>query len=114
MSTRLTRPLSPTDSGGPAKCSDPQPCQPARLLEDGESYLALAVEMALLGLAQQRSMPDGLYAQEKLCRNEEQLISRLQEVELSDSLIKIFRKQAVFLLEGEAPDQHPTPAAAVG
>ncbi|XP_023658689.1 zinc finger SWIM domain-containing protein 6 [Paramormyrops kingsleyae] len=92
--------LDLSDSGGPAKCSDPQPCQPARLLEDGESYLALAVEMALLGLGQQRSMPDGLYAQEKLCRNEEQLISRLQEVELNDSLIKIFRKQAVFLLEG--------------
>uniref|UniRef100_A0AAR2KQK3 ZSWIM4-8 C-terminal domain-containing protein n=1 Tax=Pygocentrus nattereri TaxID=42514 RepID=A0AAR2KQK3_PYGNA len=68
--------------------------------EEGESYLALAVETALMGLGQQRIMPDGLYAQEKVCRNEEHLIAKLQEVELDDSLIKIFRKQAVFLLEG--------------
>lgn len=72
-----------------------------RLLGDGESYIALAVETALIGLGQQRVMPDGLYAQEKVCRNEEQLLAKLQEVELDDSLVKIFRKQAVFLLEGE-------------
>ncbi|KAM7416060.1 hypothetical protein PAMA_018230 [Pampus argenteus] len=70
-----------------------------RLLGDGESYVALAVETALIGLGQQRVMPDGLYAQEKVCRNEEQLLAKLQEVELDDSLVKIFRKQAVFLLE---------------
>uniref|UniRef100_A0A8C7XDR6 Zinc finger SWIM-type containing 6 n=1 Tax=Oryzias sinensis TaxID=183150 RepID=A0A8C7XDR6_9TELE len=70
-----------------------------RLLGDGESYMALAVETALIGLGQQRVMPDGLYAQEKVCRNEEQLLAKLQEVELDDSLVKIFRKQAVFLLE---------------
>nr|XP_020441175.1 zinc finger SWIM domain-containing protein 6-like [Monopterus albus] len=68
-------------------------------LEDGESFLSLAVETALIGLGQQRMMPDGLYAQEKVCRNEEQVLAKLQEVELDDSLVKIFRKQAVFLLE---------------
>ncbi|XP_076140231.1 zinc finger SWIM domain-containing protein 6-like [Alosa pseudoharengus] len=71
-----------------------------RFLEEGESFVALAVETALVGLGQQRSMPDGLYAQEKVCRNEEHLIAKLQEVELDDTLVKIFRKQAVFLLEG--------------
>ncbi|XP_065262750.1 zinc finger SWIM domain-containing protein 6 isoform X2 [Emys orbicularis] len=70
-----------------------------KFLEEGESYLTLAVEVALIGLGQQRIMPDGLYAQEKVCRNEEQLISKLQEIELDDTLVKIFRKQAVFLLE---------------
>ncbi|XP_057265372.1 zinc finger SWIM domain-containing protein 6-like isoform X3 [Pezoporus wallicus] len=70
-----------------------------KLFEEGESYLTLAVEVALIGLGQQRIMPDGLYAQEKVCRNEEQLISKLQEIELDDTLVKIFRKQAVFLLE---------------
>uniref|UniRef100_A0A9J8ABB8 ZSWIM4-8 C-terminal domain-containing protein n=1 Tax=Cyprinus carpio carpio TaxID=630221 RepID=A0A9J8ABB8_CYPCA len=69
-------------------------------LPEGESYLALAVETALMGLGQQRIMPDGLYAQEKVCRNEEHLIAKLQEVDLDDTLVKIFRKQAVFLLEG--------------
>uniref|UniRef100_A0A671NWT4 Zinc finger SWIM domain-containing protein 6 n=1 Tax=Sinocyclocheilus anshuiensis TaxID=1608454 RepID=A0A671NWT4_9TELE len=67
---------------------------------EGESYLALAVETALMGLGQQRIMPDGLYTQEKVCRNEEHLIAKLQEVDLDDTLVKIFRKQAVFLLEG--------------
>lgn len=71
-----------------------------KFLEEGESYLTLAVEVALIGLGQQRIMPDGLYTQEKVCRNEEQLISKLQEIELDDTLVKIFRKQAVFLLEG--------------
>ncbi|KAL0965767.1 hypothetical protein UPYG_G00285460 [Umbra pygmaea] len=68
-------------------------------LDDGQSFVALAVETALIGLGQQRVMPDGLYAQEKVCRNEEQLLAKLQEVELDDALVKIFRKQAVFLLE---------------
>lgn len=72
-----------------------------RFLEEGESYLALAVETALMGLGQQRIMPEGLYAQEKVCRNEEHLIAKLQEVELDDTLVKIFRKQAVLLLESE-------------
>ena len=72
-----------------------------RFLEDGESFVSLAVETALIGLGQQRMMPDGLYAQEKVCRNEEQLLAKLQEVNLGDSLVKIFQKQAVFLLEGE-------------
>ncbi|KAL2100464.1 hypothetical protein ACEWY4_004858 [Coilia grayii] len=71
-----------------------------RFLEEGESFVGLAVEVALMGLGQQRSMPDGLYAQEKVCRNEEHLIAKLQEVDLDDALVKIFRKQAVFLLEG--------------
>uniref|UniRef100_A0A7N6BF09 SWIM-type domain-containing protein n=1 Tax=Anabas testudineus TaxID=64144 RepID=A0A7N6BF09_ANATE len=68
-------------------------------LEEGESFVSLAVETALMGLGQQRVMPDGLYAQEKVCRNEEQLLAKLQEVNLDESLVKIFRKQAVFLLE---------------
>ncbi|XP_038589965.1 zinc finger SWIM domain-containing protein 6 [Micropterus salmoides] len=70
-----------------------------RFLEEGESLMSLAVETALIGLGQQRVMPDGLYAQEKVCRNEEQLLAKLQEVDLDDTLVKIFRKQAVFLLE---------------
>ncbi|MBN3270391.1 ZSWM6 protein, partial [Polyodon spathula] len=85
---------------GPSKSLDYQHFPMHRFLEEGESYLTLAVEIALIGLGQQRIMPDGLYAQEKVCRNEEQLIAKLQEVDLDDTLVKIFRKQAVFLLEG--------------
>uniref|UniRef100_A0A8C5EDF0 Zinc finger SWIM domain-containing protein 6-like n=1 Tax=Gouania willdenowi TaxID=441366 RepID=A0A8C5EDF0_GOUWI len=66
---------------------------------EGESLVSLAVETALMGLGQQRAMPDGLYAQEKVCRNEEQLLAKLQEVRLDDTLVKVFRKQTLFLLE---------------
>ncbi|XP_063280226.1 zinc finger SWIM domain-containing protein 6 isoform X2 [Prinia subflava] len=88
-----------TENMGQCKSLEHQHLPAHKFLEEGESYLTLAVEVALIGLGQQRIMPDGLYAQEKVCRNEEQLISKLQEVELDDTLVKIFRKQAVFLLE---------------
>ncbi|XP_033845267.1 LOW QUALITY PROTEIN: zinc finger SWIM domain-containing protein 6 [Periophthalmus magnuspinnatus] len=68
-------------------------------LEEGETFVSLAVETALIGLGQQRVMPDGLYAQEKVCRNEEQLLAKLQEVDLDETLVKVFRKQATILLE---------------
>ncbi|XP_046969916.1 zinc finger SWIM domain-containing protein 4-like [Vanessa cardui] len=46
-----------------------------------ETYLALALEAALLGLGMQRMLPSGLYAQERYCKQEERLISQLQRVE---------------------------------
>ncbi|XP_049644492.1 zinc finger SWIM domain-containing protein 4 [Suncus etruscus] len=66
----------------------------------GESYLALALEVALLGLGQQRALPSGLYAQDKLVRNEEQLLALLEELELDERLVQVLRKQAGLLLEG--------------
>lgn len=104
VSTTLSS-FSSTDCSSVVSRADLQRMPVQRLLGDGESYVALAVETALIGLGQQRVMPDGLYAQEKVCRNEEQLLAKLQEVELDDSLVKIFRKQAVFLLEGEGADR---------
>ncbi|KAM6918815.1 zinc finger SWIM domain-containing protein 5 [Xenentodon cancila] len=67
--------------------------------EGGESYLTLALEVALMGMGQQRIMPEGLYAQDKVCRNEEQIVAKLQELDLDDLLIQTLRKQAVQLLE---------------
>uniref|UniRef100_T1IH18 SWIM-type domain-containing protein n=1 Tax=Strigamia maritima TaxID=126957 RepID=T1IH18_STRMM len=65
-----------------------------------ESYLTLALEVALIGLGQQRIMPAGLYAQEKACKQEDRLIAKLQEIELDTTLVAVLRKQAVLLLEG--------------
>ncbi|UYV76455.1 ZSWIM6 [Cordylochernes scorpioides] len=65
-----------------------------------ETYLCLAVEAALMGLGQQRLMPHGLYAQEKGCKQEDRLITKLQDVELDSALVQVLRKQAVMLLEG--------------
>uniref|UniRef100_A0A672HID0 ZSWIM4-8 C-terminal domain-containing protein n=1 Tax=Salarias fasciatus TaxID=181472 RepID=A0A672HID0_SALFA len=67
--------------------------------DSGESYLTLALEVALMGMGQQRIMPEGLYAQDKVCRNEEQIVAKLQELELDDLLVQTLRKQAVQLLE---------------
>uniref|UniRef100_A0A8C6U553 Zinc finger, SWIM-type containing 5 n=1 Tax=Neogobius melanostomus TaxID=47308 RepID=A0A8C6U553_9GOBI len=67
--------------------------------DSGESYLTLALEVALMGMGQQRIMPEGLYAQDKVCRNEEQIVAKLQELELDDLLVHTLRKQAVQLLE---------------
>ncbi|OWK11592.1 hypothetical protein Celaphus_00003096 [Cervus elaphus hippelaphus] len=69
----------------------------------GESYLAMALEVALLGLGQQRALPEGLYAQDKVVRSEEQLLALLEEVELDERLVQVLRKQAGQLLEGPAP-----------
>nr|XP_051683999.1 zinc finger SWIM domain-containing protein 4 [Oryctolagus cuniculus] len=66
----------------------------------GESYLALALEVALLGLGQQRALPEGLYAQDKVVRNEEQLLALLDQVDLDERLVQVLRKQAGLLLEG--------------
>ncbi|XP_069557576.1 zinc finger SWIM domain-containing protein 6 [Brachyistius frenatus] len=92
-------PLDFSGSPGSGRRAEHPVLPTQRFLEDGESFVSLAVETALIGLGQQRAMPDGLYAQEKVCRNEEQLLAKLQEVDLDDALVKIFQKQAVFLLE---------------
>lgn len=68
--------------------------------DSGESYLSLALEVALMGMGQQRVMPEGLYAQDKVCRNEEQIIARLQDLELDPVLVQTLRKQCILLLEG--------------
>ncbi|XP_063283773.1 zinc finger SWIM domain-containing protein 5 isoform X1 [Pelobates fuscus] len=75
-------------------------CVPNSSPENGESYLALALEVALMGMGQQRLMPEGLYAQDKVCRNEEQIIGRLQELDLDAVLVQTLRKQCILLLEG--------------
>uniref|UniRef100_A0A7N6FI38 ZSWIM4-8 C-terminal domain-containing protein n=1 Tax=Anabas testudineus TaxID=64144 RepID=A0A7N6FI38_ANATE len=67
--------------------------------DGGESYLTLALEVALMGMGQQRIMPEGLYAQDKVCRNEEQIVAKLQDLELDDLLVQTLRKQAIQLLE---------------
>ncbi|XP_061423393.1 zinc finger SWIM domain-containing protein 5-like isoform X1 [Lethenteron reissneri] len=67
---------------------------------DGESYLTLALEVALLGLGQQRCMPPGSAAQRLACRHEEQLIGRLGELVLDEPLGRVLRRQAELQLDG--------------
>ena len=64
-----------------------------------ETYLTLAMESALIGLGQQRVMPSGLYAQEKACKQEERLITRLQEIDLDSALVSVLCYQANLLMD---------------
>lgn len=42
----------------------------------------------------------------QVCRNEEQIVSKLQELELDDLLVQTLRKQAIQLLEGTSHFHH--------
>lgn len=53
------------------------------------------------GLDQQRNMPTGLYAQEKTCKQEEKLLSKLQALDLDSTLVKVLCRQCVQMLEGK-------------
>eukprot|EP00057_Strongylocentrotus_purpuratus_P001072 XP_001192148.2 PREDICTED: zinc finger SWIM domain-containing protein 5-like isoform X2 [Strongylocentrotus purpuratus] len=64
-----------------------------------ESYLTLAYEVAVIGLGQQRVMPMGLYAQDKACRAEEELITRHSEILMDHNLVQVLQQQANTLME---------------
>lgn len=44
----------------------------------------------------------------QVCRNEEQIVAKLQELELDDLLVQTLRKQAVQLLEGTTTSSQDT------
>uniref|UniRef100_A0A8C5MUA6 SWIM-type domain-containing protein n=1 Tax=Leptobrachium leishanense TaxID=445787 RepID=A0A8C5MUA6_9ANUR len=66
----------------------------------GDSYLGLALEVMVMGLGQQRMMPKGLYAQDKLVCSEDELISLLSTLDIRDRLVNVLQEQAERLLEG--------------
>lgn len=70
--------------------------------DESESYLTLALEVALLGLGQQRTMPVGFYAQDKSCRQEEHLIAQLNLLIFDDRLLSVLYEQIEVLL-GSGP-----------
>lgn len=65
-----------------------------------ETYISLALEAALIGLGQQRLMPNGEYLQDKSLRQEERMIAKLHDLEYNPNLIATLCKQAKALLEG--------------
>lgn len=68
--------------------------------DPNESYLTLAVEAALIGLGQQRIIPAGHYVQSKAQKQECNLITKLQDIELDNTLMTVLLKQGNLLLEG--------------
>lgn len=71
-----------------------------------QSYLTLALDVALISLGQQRQMPAGLYAQEKACKQEEKLISKLGNIELDGTIVSGITSQAMLLLEGKLRNEN--------
>lgn len=66
-----------------------------------ETNLTLALEVALMGLGQQRTVPVGFYAQDKACRQEQHLIAQLNLLDLDDNvLFSVLKSQAELLLKG--------------
>lgn len=72
---------------------------PGRVDEE-ESYLTLAVEVAMMGLGQQRTMPNGFYFQDKTCRQEEHLIAQLSLLTMDTKLHSVLRRQTELLYGG--------------
>ena len=68
-------------------------------LSADDSFMVLAVESALIALGQQRIMPSGLYSQEKALKQEQRIISKLQEIDLDPILLKVHARQAATQLE---------------
>ncbi|XP_058820408.1 uncharacterized protein LOC131682728 isoform X2 [Topomyia yanbarensis] len=65
-----------------------------------ETYLTLAFEAAILALSKQRIMPHGLYAQHVICKQQDQLISRLRNIDLDQMLIDVLKNLSLQLLDG--------------
>ncbi|XP_055540503.1 uncharacterized protein LOC129727086 [Wyeomyia smithii] len=65
-----------------------------------ETYLTLAFEAAILALSKQRIMPHGLYAQHVICKQQDQLISRLRNIDLDQMLIDVLKRLSIQLLDG--------------
>uniref|UniRef100_A0A6G1S7I8 Zinc finger SWIM domain-containing protein 6 n=1 Tax=Aceria tosichella TaxID=561515 RepID=A0A6G1S7I8_9ACAR len=66
-----------------------------------DSYLTLGFELALIALSQQRPIPTAITAHDRAVRQEADLISRLETIDISDPLlIEILKRQTTLLLEG--------------
>jgi hypothetical protein len=66
-----------------------------------DSYLTLGFELALIALGQQRPIPTAMTAHDRAVRQEADLISRLETIDISDPLlIEILKHQTTLLLEG--------------
>lgn len=68
--------------------------------EPNETYLTLAFEAAILALGKQRVMPQGLYSQHVICKQQDQLIGRLRHVDLDRLLIDVLKQLSDQMLDG--------------
>ncbi|XP_075263947.1 zinc finger SWIM domain-containing protein 5-like [Convolutriloba macropyga] len=94
--------VSEDSSASPAKFVHipiPDGLSPRSATEE-DSYLCLAFEVAILGLSQHRLLPAGLYAQERLCRAEEMIISKLSNVNMDSRIVRTLVTVSKALMKG--------------
>lgn len=53
-----------------------------------------------MALGKQRIMPQGLYSQHVICKQQDQLIARLRHVDLDHMLVEVLRSLASQMLDG--------------
>lgn len=67
--------------------------------DSNETYLTLAFEAATLALGRQRIMPQGLYSQHVVCKQQDQLINRLRHIELNPLLVEVIKYRTIRMLD---------------
>ena len=68
--------------------------------DPNETFLTLAFESAILALGKQRIMPQGLYSQHLICKQQDQLIARLRNVDLDQLLVEIIKNLSTQMMDG--------------
>ncbi|KAG5674753.1 hypothetical protein PVAND_004703 [Polypedilum vanderplanki] len=68
--------------------------------DSNETFLTLAFEAAILALGKQRIMPQGLYSQHLICKQQDQLIARLRNVDLDQLLVEVIKNLSTQMMDG--------------
>lgn len=68
--------------------------------DNSETYLTLAFEAAILALGKQRIMPHGLYSQQLICKQQDQIIARLRNVDLDQLLVEKIKNLSAQMMDG--------------
>lgn len=68
--------------------------------DPNETFLTLAFEAAILALGKQRIMPQGLYSQHLICKQQDQLIARLRNVDLDQLLVEVIKNLSTQMMDG--------------
>lgn len=68
--------------------------------DSSETYLTLAFEAAILALGKQRIMPHGLYSQQLICKQQDQMIARLRNVDLDQLLVEKIKNLSSQMMDG--------------
>lgn len=67
--------------------------------DSNETYLTLAFEAAILALGKQRIMPQGLYSQHVVSKQQDEFINRLRHIDLDRMLVEVLKNLTIQMLD---------------